>query len=190
VEVAGLRSAQKDADELKVKVESLDKALSDSKAAEQLALARAQKANETTEGLRKEIDAEKESNATLVAQVALLNKHLDEAKAVGLSATDLYMSALSGFGAITPPLPADVSTYGTFSWVKANFSKLPEFVGKAGDFAALSSATNLSKTMAKLCCEHVKGLRRKKDFESPAELGEAPKNFSKAVKSFISSFWI
>lgn len=57
-EVASLCVAQKDLDELKGKVESLSKALEGLKAAEQLALERAQKANDSAKGLRKEADAE------------------------------------------------------------------------------------------------------------------------------------
>lgn len=92
-EVAGLRSAQKDIDELKAKVESLDKALTGSKATEVLALARLQKASETADSLRKEVEAEKSSSTALLAQVGLLTKRLDEAKVVGLSVAELYISA-------------------------------------------------------------------------------------------------
>lgn len=50
-EIAGLHLAQKDLDELKSKVESLNKALKGSKAVEQLALEWAQKALDINEGL-------------------------------------------------------------------------------------------------------------------------------------------
>lgn len=66
-EVAGLRSAQQDFEELKVKVETLSSAIDNSKAIERLVLGRAEKANETAEGLRKEIDVEKASGTALVA---------------------------------------------------------------------------------------------------------------------------
>jgi uncharacterized protein YoxC len=82
VEIASLRSTQKDIDDLKAKVDSLDKALAGSKAAEQLVLERAQRVNETAEGLRKEVDVERESSGALVAQVNLLTKRLDEVKAI------------------------------------------------------------------------------------------------------------
>ena len=109
----------------------------------------------------------------MLEQVELLMKRLDEAKAVGVSIAEMYTSVLAGFGGVTSSLPADASAFGVFLWMKSNFSKLPDFVAKVGDFAALSSATNLSKILAKGGCEHIEDLRRKKDFEGPMELGEA-----------------
>ena len=38
-------------------------------------------------------------------------------------------------------------------------------------------------------CEHVGELRHKIEYESPGELGEAPKAISTAVRRFISYFW-
>lgn len=73
--------------------------------------------------------------------------------------------------------------------MKSNFSKLPDFVAKVGDFAALSSATNLSKILVKSSYGHVEGLKQKKEVESPTELGESRQPVSKAVKSFIANFW-
>jgi len=139
-EVVGLRAAEKDFKNLKAKVESLSKALEDVKAAEQLALEHVQKANETTEDLRKEVDAERQSSSVLGAQVALLTKRLEEVKVVGLSAVGLYINALAVFGGVASSLPSDPSAHGIFSWMKSNFAKLPGFVGGAVDFGALSSA--------------------------------------------------
>jgi hypothetical protein len=45
-------------------------------------------------------------------------------------------------------LPSDPSAFNILSWMKANFEKLPDFVGGAVDFGALASATNLSKMLA------------------------------------------
>jgi hypothetical protein len=69
---------------LKGKIESLSKALDGSKAAEQLALEHAQKANDATTSRSKEVDVERQSSHALGAQVELLTKHLEEAKAIGL----------------------------------------------------------------------------------------------------------
>lgn len=148
-EVATLRSSRKEIEDLKVKVESLDKALAGSKTAEHLALEKAKKAVDTADRLCREIDAEKESSGALATQVELLNKRLDDAKALGLSAAQVYTSVLASFRAVTPLLPFDLSAYGVLGWPKSNFSKLPDFVMKVGDFVAISSATNLSKTLAK-----------------------------------------
>ena len=56
-------------------------------------------------------------------------------------------------------MSADASAYGIFAWFKENLSKLPEFVGGAMDFGALSCAMNLYKTLGKLGCTHVVGLK-------------------------------
>lgn len=137
----------------------MEKSLAGSKATEQLALERAKKAVDAADRLCKEVDAEKESSRALVTQVELLNRRLEDVKAIGLSAAEMYTYVLAGFVAITPPLPYDASAYGVFGWLKSNFSKLPDFVTKVGDFAAISSATNLSKTLAKSGCDHIEGLR-------------------------------
>ncbi|CAD6261054.1 unnamed protein product [Miscanthus lutarioriparius] len=147
-EVVGLRSGQKDLDELKGKIESLSKALDGSKAAEQLALDCGQKANDAAASLRKEVDAERESSHALGAQVELLTKRLEEAIVIGLSAAELYVNALGEF------------------------------------------ATNLSKTLIKSGYGHVEALKDRKDFESPADLGETSGNLTKAMRSFMKSFWL
>lgn len=118
----------------------------------------------------------------------LLTKCLEEAKAVGLSAAELYINALTGFGGVASSLPSDPSAHGIFSWMKSNFAKLSRFVVGAVDFGALSCANNLSKILVKSSCLHVEGLREKKEFESLIELGESSKNVSKSVGNFMSSF--
>jgi FtsZ-binding cell division protein ZapB len=64
-EVGGLRTARADVDDLRSQVETLTKLLEDAKAAEVLAIEHAQRANETVDNLRKEVDAEKKSGAAL-----------------------------------------------------------------------------------------------------------------------------
>lgn len=140
-EVATLRSSHKEIEDLKAKVESLDKALVGSKAIEQFALGKAEKAVDTANRLRKEINA-KESSGALATQVQFLNKHLDDVKALDLSTAEIYTTILASFGAVTPPLPSDSSAYGVHCWLKSNFSKQPDFVTKVGDFVIVSSATN------------------------------------------------
>jgi hypothetical protein len=56
------------------KITSIKKSLEGSKAAEELALERAAKANSICEGLHKEIEAEMQSSASLESQVTLLSK--------------------------------------------------------------------------------------------------------------------
>ena len=118
------------------------------KAAEQLAAERALKAIVMVDNLRKEVDGERESSSALKAQVDMLTKRLKDAKAIGLEAAKLYVGALEQFRGSTSLLPSEPSAFNIFSWMKANFLKLPYFVGGAINFGALASATNLSKMLA------------------------------------------
>ena len=188
-EVKGHQEAQKGLDDLKARVSSLEKELTGSKTTKEPALARAQKSGEIAEGLRKEVDAERASSAALLKEVEPLNKQLEEAKTLGQAAAAAFSSALAGFGRITSPLPSEASPSTLFSWMDANFSRLPDFVGKVGDFAALSSATNFAKTLAKADCQHVAEMKRRKHYESPKVLGEAPKDISTTIRHFMGHFW-
>jgi len=58
-----------------------------------------------------------------------------------------------------PPLPSEASAFNIFSWLKANFMKLRDFVGGAVDFRALASATNLSKMLVQDGCPHMKDMK-------------------------------
>lgn len=106
-----------------------------------------------------------------------------------LAASEAYASVLTGFGGVTPPLPTMASASGIFSWMSANFCKLPDFVGKVMDFAVLSSMTNLAMTLVSSGCEHLEDLKRKQDFRKPAELGETPRVISSSVRHFMQHFW-
>ena len=117
--------------------------MDDAKAAE-----RALKAIEMANNLCKEVDAKRESSAALKAQVDMLTKRLKDAKSVGLAIAKLYVGALEQFRGSTSLLPSMPSVFNIFSWMKANFLKLPDFVGGAFDFGALASTTNLSKMLA------------------------------------------
>ena len=123
-------------------MESLSKVLEGTKAAEW-----ALKVNETIKSLHKEVEAERQSNATLGAQVNLLTKRLEDASAIGLAVAELYIKSLGQFGGVTSPLPSEPSAYNILSLLKSNFVKLPDFVGGAIDFGALSAATNFSKML-------------------------------------------
>lgn len=167
----------------------MEKGLSGSKAAKELALERAQKAKEIAEGLRKEVDTERASSASLLLEVEFVKKPLDETKALGLAAAKAYASVLTGFGRVTSSLSAESSAPGLFTGMSANFAKLPDFVGMVSDFATLSSATILARTLAEGGCGHVEELKRKKDYENPAKLGEILKAVYSAVRRFMSYFW-
>lgn len=106
---------------------------------------------------------------------------------MGLAAAEVYTVVLNGFGGITSPLPIDASG-GDISWTRSNFSKLPTFVGKVGDFAALSSTTNFAKTLVKAGCGHVEEMK-KKDYESPNVLGKSSKALTTTVRHFMEHSW-
>ena len=71
--------------------------------------------------------------------------------------------------------------------MKANFIKLPNFVGEAIDFGALASATNLSKMLTQDGSSHVEGVKEK-DLEGPAELGVTSRGIRRSVRHFMKSF--
>lgn len=120
-----------------------------------------------------------------MSQVGLLTKQLEEAKTTGLAAAEMYHAALADFGGVTSSLPADASAFTIFGWTRSNFVKLPEFVGGAMDFAALSCDTNLSKTLGKVGCTHVVSLKEREEFEGPSELGGSSHDVSKSIKNFM-----
>ena len=150
-------------------MESLGKDLAGAKAAKQLAAERVLKANETAENLSKEVDTERESSVALKAQVELLTKHLEDAKAVGLATAEVYVGALGQFGGATSSLPKEPSTLNILAWLKSNFAMRTDFVGRVVDFGALASATNFSKMLKQDGYSHVEGLEE--DLEGPTELG-------------------
>ena len=78
----------------------------------------------------------------------MLTKCLEDAKAIGLVAANLYIGALGQFGGVASSLPSDPSAYIIFSWMKSNFAKLLDFVGESVDFGALSTTTNFAKMLA------------------------------------------
>ena len=114
-EVGGRRTTQADLEELRKNVDSLNKEVDGAKAAEQLAAERALKAIETVDNLRKEVDVERESSATLKAQVDMLTKRLEDAKAIGLATAELYAGALEQFRGSTSSMPSEPLEFNIFS---------------------------------------------------------------------------
>jgi hypothetical protein len=120
----------------------------------------------------------------------MLNKRLEDAKAIGLAAARLYTNALSQFGGVTSLLPLDPSAYSVFSWMKSNFAKLLDFMGGAIDFGALSTAMNFSKMLTQSGYTHIEGLKEKKDIKDLAELGETSRGLLRSVRNFMKSLWV
>jgi hypothetical protein len=188
-EVGGLCITHAKLEELQKKVDLLNKEVEGMKVAEELAMEHALKVIEMADNLRKEVDAERESSAALKAQVDMLTKRLEDAKAIGLAVAELYVGALEHFGGSTSSLPSEPSAFNIFSWMKANFVKLPDFVGGTVDFGALASATNLSKMLKHDGCPHVEGVEEK-DLEGPAELRVTSRCVRRSVCHFTKSFWV
>ena len=86
-----------------------------------------------------------------------------------------------------PPLPSKPSAFNIFSWLKANFMKLPDFIGGAVDFGSLASATNLSKMLAQDGCPHMKDMKER-DLEGPTDLGMTSRDIRRSVHHFMKSF--
>lgn len=166
----------------------MEKEISGYKSAEELLVNRLEKLSTENKGLREDLEAERSSVQALTSQSALLTKRLDDARAAGVFAVEAYQSALARFGGVTSSLPPDASAYGLFSWLKENFLQLPDFVGGAVDFGALSCVTNVSKLLGKIGCSHFTSLGGKKNFESPA-LGDSSPEAVKSVKNFMRYFW-
>jgi uncharacterized protein YlxW (UPF0749 family) len=93
-EVGGLHTAHAELEELQKKIDLLNKEVDGTKAAKQLATEHALKAIEIADNLCREVDAERKSSAALKAQVDILTKRLDDAKATGLAAAELDVGAL------------------------------------------------------------------------------------------------
>ena len=119
----------------------------------------------------------------------MLSKRLEDAKSVGLAIAKLYVGALEQFRGSTSLLPSMPSVFNIFSWMKANFLKLPDFVGGAIDFGALASTTNLSKMLAQDGCPHAKDVKER-DLEGLADLGATSRDIRRSVRHFMKSFWV
>ena len=73
--------------------------------------------------------------------------------------------------------------------MKANFLKLPDFVGGVVDFGALASATNLCKMLLQDGCHHIEGMHER-DLRGPGELGVTSRGVRRSVWHFMKSFWV
>ena len=71
--------------------------------------------------------------------------------------------------------------------MKANFLKLPDFVGGDVDFRALASTTNLSKMLAQDGFPHTKDVKER-DLEGSTDLGVTSRDIRRSVHHFIKSF--
>jgi hypothetical protein len=169
-EVGGLSTACVKTEDLRKEADLLKKRVEDAKGAEALAIERALKANETTDNLRKELDAKQESNLALQQQVALLMERLEATKGQGLATAKMYVAALGQFGGSMSDMPKELTAFNLLSWLKAHVEKLPAFIRGTTDFGALASATNYAKMLVRRGCTHTE-IIKKEMLSGPSDLG-------------------
>ena len=150
--------------------------------ARDLALQRAEKAEDIADRLRKELDAERTSAAEL--QTRVQKAEVEAAAIVGL-----YADSLAQFGGSTsaPPPSGDVGA--GLAWLKSHIRMLPDFVGGAVDFGALAAVSSFAKLLRRGGCSHAEDVA-KEEFASAEDVGEGTSSLRKSVRNFISSFWI
>ena len=86
-------------------------------------------------------------------------------------------------------MPSEPSALNIFSWLKANFVKLPDYIGGAMDFGDLAFATNLSKMLAQDGCPHTRGVKEG-DLGGPTDLGVTSPDIHRSLRHFMTSFWV
>jgi hypothetical protein len=112
LEVGGLRTEKEKVDK---EVVELRKQAEDAKGAEVLMVEHALKANETSENLRLELDAEKRSSLALQQQVNLISTLLKAVVELALTTAQAYVAALGKFGGSTSTLPEEPSAFNLLS---------------------------------------------------------------------------
>jgi hypothetical protein len=157
-----LSTARTEAENIYKEVESLWKQVEVAKTVEALPVERASKANETTDNLRKETDAEKKSSLALQQQVELLTGRLEAAKGLALATMKMYVVMLEQFGGSISDMPEEPTAFNLLSWLKAHVEKLPAFVRGAVDFGALAGATNYAKMLGRRGSAHTEGFQKEK----------------------------
>jgi hypothetical protein len=147
-----------------------------------LALQRAEKAEDIAERLRKELDAERTSAAELQTRI-------QKAEAEAAAIVGLYADSLAKFGGSTsaPPPGGDVGA--ALAWLKSHIRMLPDFVGGAVDFGALAAVSSFARLLRRGGCSHAEGVA-KEEFAAAEDVGEGTPSLRKSVRNFISSFWI
>ena len=73
--------------------------------------------------------------------------------------------------------------------MKANFLKLPNFVGRGIDFGALASTTNFSKMLTQDGCSHIEGVKEK-DLDGSDDLRVTSHGVIRSVRNFMNSLWV
>jgi len=119
--------------------------------ARDLAVQRAEKAEDIADRLRKELDAERAS--TTAMQTRLRKAEAEVADVVGL-----YTDSMAQFrGSTSAPLPSgDVGA--SLAWLKSHIRMLRDFVGGAVDFGALAAVSSFARLLRRGGCSHAEGV--------------------------------
>ena len=179
---AGSEALKKEKEDAEASVAVLRTSVAEAGRVRDVALQRAEKAEDIAERLRKELDAERTSAAELQTRI-------QKAEAEAAAIVGLYADSLAKFGGSTsaPPPGGDVGA--ALAWLKSHIRMLPDFVGGAVDFGALAAVSSFARLLRRGGCSHAEGVA-KEEFAAAEDVGEGTPSLRKSVRNFISSFWI
>lgn len=145
---------------------------------------------ETHERLREQIVKDVNTIAHLNSRIGLFNKEIQETKARGQEAANIYCQMISSFGGFTDEPSSTLSTKEIFDWMKKELEGLPEFVGRATDFTALSSVNNVVYSLERLGFVHFHDFLKKSfSFDTPKNSEALSKEVGIGAKRFIRDLW-
>ena len=177
---AGSEVLKKEKEDAEASAAVLRTSVAEAEAARDLAMQRAEKAEDIAERLRKELDAERMSAAELQTR-------MQKAEAEAAAIVGLYADSLAKFGGSTsaPPPGGDVGA--ALAWLKSHIRMLPDFVGGAVDFGALAAVSSFARLLRREGCSHAEGVA-KEEFAAAEDVGEGTSSVRKSIRNFISSF--
>lgn len=148
----------------------------------------ARKAVEVSDGLRRELTAEKESAAALEQQLTVTTRLLDSVKDVLVATVERYQAVVAEFGGETSALPEEDSAFALASWLKRHLAKLPALIGGCTDCGALAGVSNYAKILARSSCTHTESIS-KETLPSREALGDTFAGLRRTLRNFIGYFW-
>jgi len=177
---AGSEVLKKEKEDAEASAAVLRTSAAEAERARDLALQRAEKAEDIADRLRKELDAERTSAAELQTRV-------QKADAEAAAIVGLYAESLAQFGGSTsaPPPSGDVGA--SLAWLKSHICMLPDFVGGAVNFGALAAVSSFAKLLRRGGCSHAEEVA-KEEFSTAEDIGEGTSSLRKSLRNFISSF--
>ena len=179
---AGSEALRKEKEDAEASVAVLRTSVAEAGRVRDVALQRAEKAEDIAERLRKELDAERTSAAELQTRI-------QKAEAEAAAIVGLYADSLAKFGGSTSAPPPDGDVGAALAWLKSHIRMLPDFVGGAVDFGALAAVSSFARLLRRGGCSHAEGVA-KEEFAAAEDVGEGTPSLRKSVRNFISSFWI